>query len=97
MRKLLAVLLLAFSCNALAVDVIITMTAGQVTRFLAALGKVKNLVDAQVPPQPRAATSAEGKQWLIDNMRGLVRDVESAAAIKAAVDAVVPPAAFDPT
>lgn len=95
MRKILAILLIFASANALAVDITITMTAGQIARFLAALGTAKNLKDGA--NQPRAATNAEGKQFVIDAVRGLTYSIEYPAAVKAATDAVAQPSGLDPT
>jgi hypothetical protein len=95
MKNLLAILLIFLSANASAVDITITMTAGQIARFLAALGIAKNLKDGS--NQPRAATNAEGKQWVIDQVRGLTYSIEGPAAIKSATDAVPAPTGLDPT
>lgn len=93
MKKLF--LLLSFvSCNALAVDVTITMTAGQISRYATALGKLRGYVDGS--GNPRVATTAEMKQFVIDSVRGVVFQSERPPLEKAAVDAVVVPA-FDPT
>ena len=86
MRKLLAIALLCFATSALAVDVTISMTAQQITRFAVALGKSRNLVDAQ--GQPRNATNAEMRQFVIDQVRGVVLETERAAATEAAIKAV---------
>ena len=94
MKKLLAIVLLCFATSALAVDVTISLTAGQVTRFASALGTSRNLKDAQ--GQPRVATAAEMRQFVIDAVRGVVLETERAAATKTAVDAVVV-APMDPT
>ena len=69
----------------------ITYAAGDGTRLAAALGKVHNLVDAQVPPQPRSATAEEVRQWLIGRAKQLIIDVEGTVLHKAAADAVVVP------
>lgn len=90
MKKLLAIVLLCFVTSALAVDVTISLTAGQITRFATALGKARNLVDAQ--GQPRVATAAEMRQFVIDQVRGVVLETERAAATEAAIKAAtVPP------
>lgn len=94
-KTLLAFALLFASFSAQAVDLTITLTAGQATRFAAVCGKIKKLVDAQVPPQPRACTMAEAKTMIVERMRALVVDVEGAELTKQATDAVVVPA-FDP-
>lgn len=96
--KTLAALILsfAFALPAYAVDVTITLSAQQANRFADACGKVKQLVDAQQPPQPRACTNAEAKAWIIELMRRVVVDVEGAAAVKQAVDAIVL-TPFDPS
>ena len=72
-------------------SVTLTYHAGDAARFAAALGKAHNLVDAQVPPQPRSATTDECKEWLAGRVRQLIVDVEGAALTKAAADAVVVP------
>lgn len=95
MKKLVAILLFSFSLSAQAVDVTITLTVGQAQRFAAVCGQIRQLVDTQEPPQPRACTVAEAKELVIALMRRLVVDVEGAAAEKAAREAVVVPA-FDP-
>ena len=70
-------------------------TASEGTRFAAALGKAQNLKDAQVPPQPRAATAAECKAFVIGRMKQLVIDIEGRDLQQAAIAAVVVPP-FDP-
>lgn len=94
MKRLLAIALLAIACNAQAVDVTITVTAGQATRLTAAIGKVRNLVDAQ--GAPRSATMAEVKTIIADHLRGFVTQAELQPAKDAAAAAVTIPA-FDPT
>jgi hypothetical protein len=94
-KYLLAVALCVLSFNAYCVDVTITFTAPQIARFLAALGTAKNLKDGSNNPRP--ATNAEGKQFVIDAVRGLTYSIEYPAAIKAATDAVAPPTGLDPT
>jgi hypothetical protein len=71
-------------------------TAGEGQRFAAALGKAQNLKDTQEPPQPRDATAAECKAFVIGRMKQLVIDIEGRDLTAAAVAAVVIPA-FDPT
>jgi hypothetical protein len=97
MKRLLvlAIVLLCFATQVLAVDVTLTFTAGQVTRFAAALGKARSLVD--VNGNPRVATAVEMKQFVIDNVRGMVYSIEYPAAVKAATDAVAQPTGMDPT
>ena len=69
--------------------------AGTGSRFAAALGKAQALVDTQDPPQPRSATAAECKAFLIGRAWQLIVDIEGDALTKAAVSAVVvPPADF---
>ena len=72
-------------------SITITYPAGDGARFAAALGKAQNLVDSQTPPQPRSATAAECKAFLIGRARQLIVDVEGDALTKAAVAAVVVP------
>lgn len=62
----------------------ITYTAGEGTRFAAALGKVQGLVDAN--GIPRSATAAEAKLFLIGTMRGVTLQVEKEAAMQAITD-----------
>ena len=69
----------------------ITYPAGAGARFAAALGKAKGLVDIQVPPQPRSATPAECKQFVIERIRQLIVDIEGKALTDAAVAAIVVP------
>lgn len=69
----------------------ITYPAGDGQRFAAALGKVLALKDTQDPPQPRSATAAECKSWLIGRAQQLIVDVEGAVLTKAAIDSVVVP------
>lgn len=95
MKKFLAIALLAIALPAQAVDVTITLTAGQANRFAAVCGQIRQLVDTQEPPQPRPCNMAEAKELIIALMRRVVVDVEGAAAEKAARDAVVVPT-FDP-
>ena len=74
----------------------INYTVADGTRFAAALGKAKNLVDNQVPPQPRSATAAECKTFVIERMRQMVVDIEGKEAADAALAAVTI-TAFEPT
>lgn len=67
----------------------LTYPAGDGARFAAALGKAQALKDSEVPPQPRAATAAECKTWLIGRAQQLIVDIEGGEAAKAAVAAVV--------
>lgn len=73
-------------------SITINVTAGEATRFQAAVGKALGLVDSQTPPQPRAATAEEARQFLIGKAKELVVNVEG----KTAIDAIVV-AAFTPT
>ena len=69
--------------------------AGTGSRFAAALGKAQNLLDTQDPPQPRSATAAECKAFLIGRAWQLIVDIEGRDLTAAAVAAVVvPPADF---
>lgn len=70
----------------------ITYPTGDGVRFAAALGKALNLLDNQTPPQPRAATAAECKAFVISRIRQLVVDIEGGALTQAAIEAVVVPA-----
>ena len=69
-------------------SITITYPAGDGTRFATALGKVLALKDTQDPPQPRAATAAECKAWLIGRAQQLIEDIEGGTARKAAAAAV---------
>ena len=60
-------------------------------RVAAALGKAWNLKDAQEPPQPRSATEAEVKTFVIQRVQQLVVDMEGAELTQAAIAAVVVP------
>lgn len=77
-----------FVTPALAVDVTITMTADQATRFAAVCGAAKNL--------GRSCTIAESKAFAIERLRQVVVDHEGAVAKRAATEAVVVPN-FDPS
>ena len=73
----------------------LTYGAGTGSRFAAALGKAQSLKDAQVPPQPRSATAAECKEYLIGRAWQLIVDIEGRDLTAAAVAAVtVPPVDF---
>jgi hypothetical protein len=72
-------------------SITITYSADDGARFAAALGKAHSLMDTQDPPQPRPATTAECKAWLIGRARQLIVDVEGAALTKAALESVVVP------
>lgn len=60
-------------------SITISYPAGDGQRFAAALGKVLQLVDNQTPPQPRNATAAECKAWLIGRAQQLIVDIEGPA------------------
>ena len=60
-------------------------------RVAAALGKAHNLVDTQDPPQPRSATAAEVKEFIIKRVYQLVVDIEGRDLQAAALAAVVVP------
>jgi hypothetical protein len=56
------------------------------------LGKAHNLKDTQEPPQPRAATAAECKAYLIARAYQLIVDIEQPELYAAALASVaVPP------
>lgn len=84
MRIALAIVLISMSFAAQAVDVTITLTAAQSTRFAAACGQTLRLVDAQ--KQPRACTLAESKAFLIEQMKQIVLGIEAMNAAKTAAD-----------
>jgi hypothetical protein len=85
-RITLFFVVLMFTLQAQAVDVVITLTPTQATRAAAACGTIMGYVDAQGAPRP--CTMAEAKTWLISKLRDLVLIIERNA---------VAPAAFDPT
>ena len=64
----------------------ITYPAGDGQRFAAALGKVLQLKDAQ--GDPRSATAAECKSWLIGRAQQLIEDIEGGPARVAAAASV---------
>ena len=70
-------------------SITITYPAADGQRLASALGKAWSLKDTQEPPQPRSATAAECKEFLIGRARQLIVDVEGAEAEKAARDSVV--------
>ena len=96
MKKFLVLTLFAVSATStFAVDITLTLTAGEANRFAAACGEIKQLRDAQVPPQPRPCNVAESKQMVIERLKQIIIDVEGSKLTKQAVDAVVIPV-FDP-
>ena len=64
--------------------------AGDGVRFAEALGKVLGLKDTQEPSQPRAATAAECKAWLIGRAQQLIEDIEGPPMRAAAIVGVNP-------
>lgn len=90
MKKPLAIALFCFATSASAIDVTVTLTAGQATRVAAALGELRGYKVAQADGNgaPRAATMAEVKTSVADHLRGIVMQVERPKAEKAALDAV---------
>ena len=72
-------------------SITITYPAGDGVRFAAALGKAHKLVDEQEPPQPRNATAAECKAYLIARAYQLIVDMEQPELYAAALAAVVVP------
>ena len=58
----------------------ITTPAAQDARITAAFGKILNLRDTQVPPQPRVATGPEVKLAIINWLRMSVLEREQADA-----------------
>lgn len=93
MKRIFTLALLCFTTSAIAVDVTVTLTAPQAQRLATAIGKVRNLTDAQ--GAPRSATMAEVKTIVADHLRGFVMQAEKPALEEAAVRAVTVPA-FDP-
>lgn len=77
-------------------DYTITITPAEASRLAAAVGERIGAVDAQVPPQPRSATAAEVRQFIVTRMKQLIIDSEGRKMTKSASDAVVVPA-FNPT
>lgn len=73
---------------AFAVDITITLTTAQATRFAAVCGAAKQL--------GRSCTLVESKQFAIERLRQVVVDHEGTVARKQATDAVVVPS-FDPS
>lgn len=69
-------------------SITITYPAGDGARFAAALGKAQSLVDSQTPPQPRDATAAECKAWMIGRAQQLIIDIEGRDAQAAAIAAI---------
>ena len=72
-------------------SITITYPAGDGARFAAALGKAQSLMDNQTPPQPRSATAAECKAFLIGRAWQLIVDIEGTELTQAAIAAVVVP------
>ena len=72
-------------------QITLNVTAQQAQRIASCLGKAWNLKDTQDPPQPRDATLAEVKLYVVQHLRRLVNDIEGAEAQKAALAAVVVP------
>ena len=100
MKKLLFASLICLSITALpvqALDITLTFTAGQLTTFATALGEQKGYMDNQTPPQLRAATLPEVKQFFLERARQVVIDSKAVARLykDAAATVVVP--AFNPT
>lgn len=69
-------------------SITITYPASDGVRFASALGKAQGLMDSQQPPQPRSATQAECKSWLIGRAQQLIVDIEGNEATAAAIAAV---------
>lgn len=72
-------------------SITLNYSAADGQRFAAALGKAQSLMDSQTPPQPRPATAAECKAFVIGRMAQLVIDIEGRDLTAAAVAAVVVP------
>lgn len=75
-------------------DITVTVTNPQAVRLAAAIGKVRNLTDAQ--GAPRSATMAEVKTIVADHLRGFVMQAEKPELEEAAIRSVNVPA-FDPS
>lgn len=71
-------------------SITITYPADSGQRFAAALGKAHNLMDTQEPPQPRSATAAECKAWLIGRAQQLIEDIDGPPMRAAAIVGVNP-------
>ena len=69
-------------------SITINYPAGDGQRFAVALGKAQGLMDTQEPPQPRSATAAECKTWLIGRAQQLIIDIEGREAQAAAIAAI---------
>ncbi len=65
--------------------------ASDATRYATCIGELMGLKDSQTPPQPRAATATEVKQYFIGYFKRLLIDYEGAKLNKIALDAVVVP------
>lgn len=61
------------------------------TRYANCIGDLLQLKDAQVPPQPRAATAPEVKAYFVQYFKQILIDYEGAKLNKAALAAVVVP------
>ena len=72
-------------------SITITTTAPQDARLGPAFGDLLGLRNAQ--GQPRSATAAEAKAYLVSHMRQIVTTYED----RLAHAAVAPPASFDPS
>ena len=70
-------------------QITITYPAGDGARFAAALGKAQLLTDAN--GDPRSATAAECKAFLIGRAWQLIVDIEGRELTQAAIAAVVVP------
>ncbi len=68
-----------------------TYPAADATRYANCIGDLMGLKDNQTPPQPRAATATEVKQYFIGYFKRLLIDYEGAKLNKIALDAVVVP------
>lgn len=69
----------------------INYPAGDGVRFAAAIGIAHKLMDTQEPPQPRNATAAECKAFLIARAWQLIVDIEGQTLTAAAIATVVVP------
>lgn len=109
MKTLFALTILALSLSAQAVDITVSVTAGELSRAQVELGKAKNYRTPDIPGDPlakpptltvlgvpRDATASEVKQYLADTLRILVLSGETSTKQKIALDTIVPPVPIDP-
>lgn len=74
MKRILAAALVLASFTATAADITLSVPDAQVNRVRAAVGKIQSLTDASGNPRP--ATLAETRAWVITIVRGALRQQE---------------------